>query len=212
MLIIESFKSTNRKTENENCLSFYLCIFECTANRESNLFMSPIIIKKATISDLEIIQEISIQTFTETFATVNTAENMANYVLENFNSAQMASQINNLESVFYLATLDTETIGYMKLNIGDAQTEKQKETNLEIHRIYVLQAFHGKKIGQLLLDEVLKIGKETGIDFIWLGVWEENHRAIQFYSKNGFVEFDKHIFTLGNDIQIDLMMRLEMNK
>jgi len=100
----------------------------------------------------------------------------------------------------------------MKLNFGDAQTEKQKGNNLEIHRIYVLQAFHGKKIGQLLLDEVLKIAKEMAVNSIWLGVWEENNRAIQFYTKNGFVEFDKHIFTLGDDVQTDLLMQLEMNK
>jgi ribosomal protein S18 acetylase RimI-like enzyme len=174
--------------------------------------MSPIIIRKATISDLEIIQQISKQTFLETFSEVNTPENMENYVRENFNSVQVASEINNRESAFYLASLENEIIGYMKLNFGDAQTEKQKENNLEIHRIYVLQAFHGKKIGQLLLDEAIKIAQQTGIESIWLGVWEENQRALQFYSKNGFVEFDKHIFTLGNDVQTDLLMRLEMNK
>ena len=174
--------------------------------------MSPIIIRKATISDLEIIQEISKQTFLETFAEVNTPENMANYVRENFNPEQMASEINNPESEFYLASLENEIIGYMKLNFGDAQTEKQKGNNLEIHRIYVLHAFHGKKIGQLLLDEVLKIAKQLAVKSVWLGVWEENHRAIQFYSKNGFVTFDKHIFTLGDDVQTDLLMQLEMNK
>ena len=174
--------------------------------------MSPIIIRKATISDLEIIQEISKQTFIETFADVNTQENMENYVQENFNPEQMASEINNPDSAFYLASLDNEIIGYMKLNFRDAQTEKQKENNLEIHRIYVLQAFHGKKMGQLLLDEVLKIAKQMAVNSVWLGVWEENHRAIQFYTKNGFVEFDKHIFTLGDDVQTDLLMQLEMNK
>jgi ribosomal protein S18 acetylase RimI-like enzyme len=174
--------------------------------------MSPIIIRKATISDLEIIQKISKQTFLETFAEVNTPENMENYVRENFNPEQMVSEINNPNSAFYLASLENEIIGYMKLNFRDAQTEKQKENNLEIHRIYVLQAFHGKKIGQLLLDEVLKIAKQMVVNSIWLGVWEENHRAIQFYSKNGFVEFDKHIFTLGDDVQTDLLMQLEMNK
>jgi len=174
--------------------------------------MCPIIIRKATISDLEIIQEISKHTFIETFADVNSADNMANYVWENFNPEQMASEINNPNSKFYLASLENEIIGYTKLNFGDAQTEKQKGTNLEIHRIYVLQAFHGKKIGQLLLDEVLKIAKQLAVKSVWLGVWEENHRAIQFYSKNGFVEFDKHIFTLGDDVQTDLLMQLEMNK
>ncbi len=168
-------------------------------------------IKKATISDLESIQEISKQTFIETFADVNTPENMENYVQENFNSVQVASEINNPESAFYLATLDKEIIGYLKLNFGDAQTEIFNKQAIEIHRIYVLKAFLGKKTGQLLLDEAIKIANNNGINYLWLGVWEENHRALQFYSKNGFVEFDKHIFTLGNDIQTDLLMQLEIN-
>jgi ribosomal protein S18 acetylase RimI-like enzyme len=174
--------------------------------------MSPIIIRKATISDLEIIREISKQTFIETFADVNTPENMENYVRENFNSVQVASEINNPESDFYLATLDKETIGYLKLNFGNAQTEIFNKQAIEIHRIYVLKAFLGKKIGQILLDEAIKIAHISGVDYLWLGVWEENQRALQFYSKNGFVEFDKHFFTLGNDIQTDLLMRLEINK
>ena len=61
----------------------------------------------------------------------------------------------------------------MKLNIGNAQTEKQKENNLEIHRIYVSQTFHGKKIGQLLLDEATKIAQKSGFEYICLGVWDE---------------------------------------
>lgn len=174
--------------------------------------MSPIIIRKATIFDLEIIQEISKQTFVETFAAVNTPENMENYVRENFNSTQVASEINNPESAFYLASLDNKTIGYLKLNFGNAQNEIFNKQAIEIHRIYVLKAFLGKKIGQLLLDEAVKIAHQTRVDYLWLGVWEENQRALQFYSKNGFVEFDKHIFTLGNDIQTDLLMRLEINK
>jgi ribosomal protein S18 acetylase RimI-like enzyme len=173
--------------------------------------MSPIIIKKATISDLEIIQEISKQTFLETFANVNTPENMENYIRENFNSVQVASEINNPESEFYLAALKNETIGYLKLNFGNAQTEIFNKQAMEIHRIYVLKAFLGKKIGQLLLDEAIKIANQNGVDSIWLGVWEDNHRALQFYSKNGFLEFDKHIFILGNDVQTDLLMKLEIN-
>ena len=62
-----------------------------------------------------------------------------------------------------------------------------------------------------MLDEVLKIAKQLAVKSVWLGVWEENHRAIQFYSKNGFVEFDKHIFKLGDDEQTDIMMKLQLD-
>lgn len=174
------------------------------------IFMSPIIIRKATNSDLEVIQEISKQTFIETFATVNTPENLDNYVRENFNSQQIALEINNPESSFYLASLDNKIIGYMKLNFGDSQTEIRSPQAMEIHRIYVLKAFHGKKIGQLLLNEAILIGQKFGVDSIWLGVWEENHKAIEFYSKNDFVVFDKHSFTLGNEVQTDLLMELRI--
>ncbi|MFV7235974.1 MULTISPECIES: GNAT family N-acetyltransferase [Flavobacterium] len=174
--------------------------------------MNPIEIRKATITDLEAIQNISTQTFIETFAAVNTTENIENYVTESFNSEQLTSEINNADSQFYLATSGNEILGYLKINFGNAQTETINKNALEVHRIYVSQAFHGKNVGQLLIDEVKKIAQDTGVDYIWLGVWEENHRALRFYTKNGFVEFDKHVFTLGNEEQTDLLMQHIINK
>ena len=174
--------------------------------------MNTIEIRKATLSDLETIQKISIQTFIETFAAVNSPENIANYIKDSLNTEQLTTELNNVNSQFYIAYSDAEAVGYMKINFGDAQTETINGNTLEVQRIYVLQSFHGKNIGQLLLDEVKKIAKNTGVDFIWLGVWEENHRALRFYTKNGFVVFDKHIFIMGNDEQTDLLMQLRMPK
>jgi len=174
--------------------------------------MNTIEIRKATISDLETIQKISIQTFTETFATVNTPENIANYIKNRLNTEQLSAELNNANSQFYIAYSDIEVVGYLKINFGDAQTESFKENTLEVQRIYVLQNFHGKNIGQLLLDEVKKIAQITNVDSVWLGVWEENHRALQFYTKNGFVVFDKHVFMMGNDEQTDLLMQFQIPK
>lgn len=174
--------------------------------------MNTIEIIKATVSDLETIQKISIQTFIETFAAVNTPENIADYIKDSLNTEQLTYELNNGNSQFYLAYSDTEVVGYLKINFGDAQTESINENALEVQRIYVLQNFHGKNIGQLLLDEVKKIAQITNVDSVWLGVWEENHRAIRFYTKNGFVVFDKHVFKMGNDEQTDLLMRFEIHE
>jgi GNAT superfamily N-acetyltransferase len=174
--------------------------------------MNPIAIKKVTIEDLKTLQFISEKTFTETFAAVNTPENLANYIEQSFNSEQLSMEINNQNSQFYLAFSATEAVGYLKINFGDAQTETLTKNAIEIHRIYVLQAFHGKKVGQLFLDKVIAVAQQMAVDSIWLGVWEENHRALQFYTKNGFVAFDKHIFTLGDDVQTDLLMQLKITK
>lgn len=172
--------------------------------------MNPIEIQKATLNDLEILQKISIQTFTETFAAVNTPDNIANYINDSFNTKQLTTELSNRNSMFYLAYSNAVVVGYLKINLGDAQTETHDQNALEVHRIYVLQTFHGKSIGQLLLNEAKKLAENNGIASIWLGVWEENNRALQFYAKNGFVVFDQHVFTLGNDKQTDLLMQLRL--
>jgi ribosomal protein S18 acetylase RimI-like enzyme len=174
--------------------------------------MNTIEIRKATVSDLETIQKISIQTFIETFAAVNTPENIADYIKNSLNSAQLTTELKNLNSQFYIAYSNDEVVGYLKINFGDSQTESINENTLEVQRIYVLQNFHGKNIGQLLLEEVKKIAQTIGVDYIWLGVWEENHKALRFYTKNGFVVFDKHVFIMGNDEQTDLLMRFEIHE
>lgn len=172
--------------------------------------MISIEIKKAVIADLEALQQISTQTFTETFASENSVENLKNYLEESFNLEKLRSEINNPDSHFYLALSGSETVGYLKINFRDAQTEKMHRNAIEIHRVYVLKAFHGKKIGQLLLDQAIKIAKESKAEYIWLGVWEENHNALNFYTKNNFIQFDKHIFTLGDDKQTDLLLQFKI--
>jgi len=98
----------------------------------------------------------------------------------------------------------------MKLNTGEAQKENQNDNALEIERIYVLQEFQGKKVGQLLYLHAIKVAEGLSADYVWLGVWEKNFRAIAFYKKNGFVAFDQHVFILGDDRQIDILMKLEL--
>jgi ribosomal protein S18 acetylase RimI-like enzyme len=168
-------------------------------------------IKKANLEDLISIQIIGKQSFIETFTDNNTPENIEKYLQESFNTAQLTLEINNPDSLFYLAYWDSKPIGFLKVNLGNAQTESLYKNTLEIQRIYVLQDFHGKKIGQLLLDQAAKVAQEYRVDYIWLGVWEENHRALQFYTKNGFITFDKHLFILGDDQQTDLLMKLKIN-
>lgn len=169
--------------------------------------MASIIINKASLEDLETIQNLGIQTFSETFAENNSEEAMKTYLEKSFNTEKIKSELNNPDSFFFIAWEEDDAIGYLKLNSGQAQTELQNETSLEIERIYVKKSHHGKKIGQLLYDKALEIAQQHKKSYVWLGVWEENLRAVHFYTKNGFVEFDKHIFRLGDDEQTDLMMK-----
>jgi len=172
--------------------------------------MADIQIKRITLDEIDQLQKIGRQTFHETFSASNSEENMKDYLQNSFSNDKLTKELTDTNAEFYFATLDNKTIGYLKINFGESQTELKDEKSLEIERIYVLKEFHGKKVGQLLYQKAIQIAKDKKSHYIWLGVWEENHRAINFYRKNGFTEFDKHIFKLGNEEQTDLMMKLKL--
>ncbi len=167
-------------------------------------------IRKISLGDLPQLQHISRQTFIETFADVNTAEDMDQYLADSFNEARLTKELLNPESEFYFVLVDEQIAGYLKLNFGEAQTDLRNNNALELERIYVFKDYIGKKVGQVLLDKAIQIAEMANVDFLWLGVWEHNHRAKEFYNKNGFIEFGQHDFWLGSDQQTDLMMRLEI--
>lgn len=173
--------------------------------------MTNIDIVRVTLLDIDQLQKIGKQTFLETFSSGNTEENMIKYLVEGFSLEKLKTELNDKNSEFYFAKLGENIIGYLKLNFGQSQTELKNDSALEIERIYVLKEFYGKKVGQTLYDKAIQIAQSKNAEYIWLGVWEENPRAINFYKKNGFVEFDKHIFKLGNDEQTDIMMKLQLN-
>jgi len=169
--------------------------------------MEVIRLKRATSDNIGELQRIGKQTFFETFSAGNTDENMAKYLEEGFSLKKLADEVNNESSHFYFAVLDNNVIGYLKLNLGQSQTELKDDKALEIERIYVLKEFHGKNVGQLLYEKAIEIAWSLNVNYVWLGVWEKNPRAINFYKKNGFNEFGRHEFKLGDDEQTDIMMK-----
>jgi len=168
-------------------------------------------ILKVSPIEIETLQEIGKKTFFETFADSNSESDMQQYLESNFSLQKLQGEVDNACSKFFIAWDGTAAIGYLKVNTGLAQTELQENSSLEIERIYVLQDYHGKKVGQLLYEHALQVAIELNKSSLWLGVWENNPRAIRFYEKNGFVAFDTHIFKMGDEEQTDIMMRKSLS-
>lgn len=165
-------------------------------------------IKECNLEDIEKVKYISIKTFYETFAAENTEEDMNNYLKENFSDEKLSDEIGNSYSKFYIVENNEEVVAYMKINFDKAQTEEGHNNTIEVQRIYVLEDFKGKRIGKTLIQKAIEIGETNKVDYIWLGVWEHNTKAIAFYEKLGFKKFDTHIFKLGDDEQVDNLMKL----
>ena len=170
--------------------------------------MSLFVIEKVNESEVEELQSISRQTFYETYCSMNTKENMDKYLNENLSIPTLEKELKNPNSAFFIIRDLDKNIGYLKLNMGPAQTDIKDASALEIERIYVIKEYQGKKAGQQLYEKTIQVAKEKMLKYIWLGVWQENSKAIQFYVKNGFEIFDQHVFKLGDEEQTDFLMRL----
>ena len=159
------------------------------------------------LSELKHISEI---TFLETFSYKNKEEDMSLYLERNFSLSRLNEELENSNSEFYLAYYEKAPIAYLKLNVAEAQTERKLDQALEIERIYVLKDFQGKGIGKLLMNYAFQCAINKKNKWVWLGVWEENQKALDFYYSMGFRVFDSHIFLLGEDAQTDLLLKIEM--
>ena len=163
-------------------------------------------------ADLLALQEISRQTFFDTFAEANTKEDMSQYLEVNLSLVQLAEELNNPSTSFYFVKSNNEILAYLKLNEAKAQTEKREVPSMEIERIYVRSEFQNRGVGQFLLDFSIELTKVKQLKLIWLGVWEYNVSAIRFYERNRFQFFGKHAFMLGSDKQTDLLMERHLDQ
>lgn len=162
-------------------------------------------------ADLLALQEISRQTFFDTFAIANKEEDMKQYLEVNLSFDQLTEEHNNPSTSFFFAKSNNEILAYIKLNEAEAQTEKREFSSMEIERIYVRKEYQNRGVGQFLLDKSIQITKDKKLNVIWLGVWEQNVSAIRFYERNQFQLFGKHPFMLGTDEQTDLLMERHLD-
>ncbi|USK68505.1 GNAT family N-acetyltransferase [Peribacillus asahii] len=163
-------------------------------------------IKKCTIEDVCILQEISYETFNETFKQQNSPENMKAYLERAFNLKQLEKELSNISSQFFFVYFNDEVAGYLKVNINDAQSEEMSDESLEIERIYIKNKFQKHGLGKYLLNKAMEIAMERNKKKVWLGVWEKNENAIAFYKKMGFVRTGSHSFYMGDEEQMDFIM------
>lgn len=163
-------------------------------------------IKKCTLEDLRKLQEISYETFNETFKHQNSPENMNAYLERAFNLKQLEKELSNSFSQFFFVYFNYEVAGYLKVNTNDAQSEEMGDDSLEIERIYIKNKFQKHGLGKYLFNKAMEVAEDLNKKKIWLGVWEKNENAIAFYKKMGFVQAGAHSFYMGDEEQTDFIM------
>jgi ribosomal protein S18 acetylase RimI-like enzyme len=165
-------------------------------------------IRRAVAADAQALAGLAESTFRETFAASNSADDMARHCAASFGPSIQAAEIRDPRIVTLLAEHAGELAGFAQLRLDQAKAGVAAAHPSELHRIYVAAAHHGSGVARRLLDTVLEEARRAGSDYVWLGVWERNPRAMAFYRKAGFMEIGEHEFVLGSDRQRDVVMGL----
>ena len=162
-------------------------------------------VRFATTEDVETLQRIAWQSFYDAFADhpKNAPDDMKAYMNEAFSTEAIAQELADHDTTYLIAKIGDEMVGYAKLKRNSREPCVSGTNPLELCRLYSINEYIGKGIGKSLMLKCLEYAEENGHDTFWLGVWEYNYRAQDFYKKFGFEKCGEHIFQLGSDPQTD---------
>lgn len=173
-------------------------------------------IEKCTFDQVHLLQKLAIKTYQETFAESNSDDLLQQYYKKSLNIAKLSAQLENTNSEFYFiysaprAEPEAKLAGFLKLNIDDAQTDLLDPDALEVEKIYILKGFLSQGLGKQMISFAINRAQQNNKKYLWLGVWENNFSALNFYKKMGFEQFGEHGFDMAGDIQTDLLLRKDL--
>ncbi|MET4105436.1 GNAT family N-acetyltransferase [Hymenobacter sp. UYP22] len=169
-----------------------------------------ILVAKRTAATAAQLAELGQRLFHATYATQNRPEDMAAYEAATFGQELQLAELQDPNTVFLLAQLVQQVVGYAKLNVDSSlglDPAKTPEKRLEIERLYVEEDWIGTGLGAALMRRAIEEARQQGCRAVVLGVWEKNERAREFYQRFGFKPAGEHTFTIGSDVQRDLILR-----
>lgn len=166
-----------------------------------------ITIRPLTVEDIPVLRELAIRIYRETFSHNNTAENMEAFLATDYSLESFRSEFAEDGSLYFFAEEAGVPVGYLRLRKSTEAESLLGSNTIELHRLYIDPAHQGKRIGTILMEYALELAKGMGVDWIWLGVWEKNPKAQKFYDHWGFERFSQHVFQMGQEAQIDWLLK-----
>ncbi|MBC7383748.1 MAG: GNAT family N-acetyltransferase [Bacteroidia bacterium] len=156
-----------------------------------------------------LLAELGTATFKETFSDDNSEEDMNAYLSKTYSKEMMLENIKNNAVKYFIAYSETGDTGYIKL-LHNANSQNLAGRVIELEKIYVRKYKIGSKTGAALMEKAIEYAKMNGYNYLFLGVWQDNERAISFYENFGFKTFNTRQFKLGNRVCDDYLMALEL--
>jgi ribosomal protein S18 acetylase RimI-like enzyme len=169
-------------------------------------------IRRASRADAGRLAEFAARTFSETYAAFNDPADMSSHLAAKYSEAKQAAEIADPGGTYLLAELDGRLVGYALVVGNRAPDGMALPAPVEVVRFYVASDWHGRGVAQSLMAACIAEGRRRGGGTLWLGVWQENPRAIAFYLKAGFRIVGTTSFRLGSQVQDDHVMAMALHR
>jgi len=82
--------------------------------------------------------------------------------------------------------------------IGTGGIKKLKDNIAELKRLWLLEEYHGQKIGYQVVLRLLDFARAHGYEKVWLQTSIRQDRAIRFYTQFGFYEIPSYRSSMDN--------------
>ncbi|MAD96741.1 MAG: GNAT family N-acetyltransferase [Flavobacteriaceae bacterium] len=143
-------------------------------------------IRKAQVADCKELSEVAIASFLPAHGHSSPKEDMDNYIQNNFSEGNLRKEIADSANEYQVLIYENNIVGYFKINPNLTTSFSEMTAITYMSRLYVLQEYYNFGFGKKLLQKAIEVSKIRGQEGMWLKVWVENQRAINFYKKMGF--------------------------
>ncbi|WP_306892440.1 GNAT family N-acetyltransferase [Agromyces albus] len=152
--------------------------------------MHDITIRPASSADAEALADLAAETFPLACPPHTTPEAIAAFIAEHFTVARFGEYLADERRAILVAEDDGRLVGYSMLITGepgdaDAAAALTVRPVVELSKFYTRALAHGTGVAAPLMSATLAAAAAaTGARAVWLGVNEENARAIRFYERS----------------------------
>ena len=150
------------------------------------------------------------QAFNETFHHYD-PDALSAFFAAHYSADIFSAYINDKRTQLWIAEENGAPVAYAKFGACGLPGTPDVFPALELHRLYVLKSHQGKKLGAALMEKFFAAAKSMSAKAAYLGVWEKNTRAQQFYKKYGFEKIGEYDYLpIGKAVDREWIMRKEL--
>ncbi|CAN5614632.1 hypothetical protein BH10BAC5_BH10BAC5_02160 [soil metagenome] len=157
------------------------------------------VIKKAEKSENYLLSKLGKETFLESHGNSASHTDISLYVAQNYSSNAFKNELTDSNNLYHIIYHEEIPAGFSKINLNSSHPDIPFNNVTKFDRLYVLKEYYNMKLGLQLFEYNLSISKNNGQDGMWLFVWKENERAVNFYRKAGFEIIGSYDFKISED-------------